>query len=283
MTKTIITFFAFVLFVLTATGAAFAQKPVGLFDPGSNPPSWASFGTISDTASDAALATAHHLCSTRGFLYVLQVGYHENPVTPIGPHAEAVRARMVAAGLQSCFAAITVGEEWYEHFRQGSFTRFGFPPETPNGITIIRDWMGAQHAAAKAVFGLPVMWITTAATHYSSSWQPIPLNVDFVAIDSYPNADSDFSLTVAPVLALAEQSTTLPLVLIPRWFVVDGELEWSPEASETMVANYKLWFDRPRWVAMMGFTWQDRPTLGMRGLKGLPTLLAAVERSLGVR
>ena len=78
---------------------------------------------------------------------------------------------------------------------------------------------------------------------------------------------------------MAEESTTLPLVLVPQWFDAPGYLE----TPETTVARYAQWFARPRWVAMLGFTWRDRPWLQMKGLEGLPAMRDAVERSLGVK
>lgn len=255
--------------VLLADVASAQTKPIGLFDPGLAPPAWASFGTISDTVSDDRLRDAAALCRARSFRYVLQVGYHEHPATPIGPHAARVRARLDAAGLTPCVIAMSIGEEWYEYFYAGEFTRFGLPPTNPAGVPMIHDWLGRQHLAAKAALGLPVVWITTVL---HPVYRPEPAHVDVVALDPYVWPGQTFQTAVAPILRLAEESTTKPLVVIPQWFHVDGFERPNP----LDVAQYFQWLERPRWIALMGFTWQSRAN-GITGLVDLPAVRAAVE------
>ena len=261
--------------LLLMVGVAEAQKPLGVFDPGANPPAWASFGTISDTVSDDRLREAAAISRSRVFWWVLQLGYHEHPATPIAPHTERVKARLTAAGLLPYVVAFSVGEEWYEQWLHGSFERFGLTPENPAGMPIIRDWLGRQHLAAKSVLGLPVLWITTIAGHPSGTFRPVPPNTDFVAIDAYIPKGGTFDLNVAPIFAYAEQSvagTGMRLVQIPPWFEADG---WeAPTALD--LKKYAIWAARPLWFAVLGFTWQDRPHLAMRGLESLSVMRATV-------
>jgi len=264
--------------LLLLAGVAEAQKPVGLFDPGTNPPAWASFGTITDTVSDDRFREAAAMSRARGFLWVLSMGHHEHPATPIGPHAERVKARLAATGLLPYVIAFNVGEEWYEQWLHGAFSHYGLVPNNLDGTAIIHDWLGKQHAAAKAVLGLPVIWITTIAGPPGAGFRPVPAHTDYVALDPYAPKGGDFQSFVLGPLAYSEQSTTHPLILIPQYFAQEG---YAP-LTESMIAAYAQVLARPRYAAMMAFTWKDRPVLGMTGLENLP-LRAAVERSIGVK
>jgi hypothetical protein len=265
-----------VLFVLVAS-SAFAQvaKPVGVFDGGHNPPSWAAFATISDLDPPHVWAEAIALSRSRGTLWWLKLGYHENPTTPIGAHAARVRNRLDEYGLLPYVAGMSVGEEWYGYWSAGDLTRYGLPPGYPNGHRIIRDWLGYQHAEAKRHIPVPVIWISPVVTGWDGPL-PIPLNTDAVALDPYIFPGGTFQSDVEPWLRLAEEVTPLPLVLIAQWFEAPG-FE-APRAAD--VSRYLAWLSRPRWIALAGFTWQDRPTLAMRGLSSLPALRLAVESSL---
>ena len=66
------------------------------------------------------------------------------------------------------------------------------------------------------------------------------------------------------------------LVQIPPWFAADG---WETP-TEIDIAKYAAWVARPLWVATIGFTWRDRPYIGMRGLESLTSVRASVERAL---
>jgi hypothetical protein len=266
-------------FVVLAGVASAQTKPIGLFDPGEHPPAWASFGTIADWSDFEA---ARRLSDRRGFKWVLQLGYALPPTEPIGPHAARVRARLDAAGLTPHVVAMSVGEEWYEHWRAGTFAPYGLAADNPAGMPIIRDWMGRQHAAAKAAIPVPVIWITTVAGHPAGTFRPIPPNTDFVAIDAYIPKGGSFDVNVAPIFAYAEQSvvgTGMRLVQIPPWFEAEG---WETP-TDLDLKKYALWAARPLWFAVLGFTWQDRPALGMRGLESLPGTRAAVTKALGVQ
>ena len=98
------------LCLLVASLAHAQTKPLGVFDPGTNPPSWAQFGTISDTASDERFVDAAQMSEATGFLWLLQLGYHEDPRTPIGPHAGRVLDRLRSTGLLPSVVAVSVGE-----------------------------------------------------------------------------------------------------------------------------------------------------------------------------
>lgn len=261
--------------------ASASAKPLGAFDCGAHPPAWATVCTIPDWATPAEMAHARWLSETRGLVWWLQLGYAESPVVPIGPHAARVRARVEAAGLLPYIAGMSVGEEWYEHWRAGSFAAYGLTAENPAGQPIITAWLGMQHAAAKSALGLPVVWITTAPNNDPAiaPYQPIPAGVDLVAVDAYVGAGGTFATHVAPVLAHAERTTPLPLVLVPQFFDAPG---WERPTPET-AALYLSWLARPRWVALVAFTWRDRPSLQMTGLASLPALRAALEAHAGRR
>ncbi len=264
--------------LLLSVATASAQKPLGLFDAGPTPPTWASFATISDLDPPHVWAEAKALSVTRGMVWWLKLGYHENPTTPIGAHAARVRARLDAYGLLPYVAGMSVGEEWYGYWSAGDLTRYGLPPGYPNGHRIIRDWLGYQHAEAKRHIPVPVIWITPVVTGWDGPL-PIPLNTDGVALDPYVFPGGTFQSDVEPYLWMAEEVTSLPLVLIAQWFEAPG-FEAPREAD---VAKYLAWVNRPRWIALAAFTWRDRPSLSMRGLESLLPLRAAVESAVRSR
>lgn len=252
------------------------MKAIGLYGPGPNPPAWASFGMLADFGD---FESAKRLSDERGFLWVLQMGHAEPVERPISAHAARIKARLESSGLRPYVIAVTVREEWYEHWRAGEFADKGLPPNAPWGVSVIRDWAGRQHKAVKDVLGLPVVWVTTAANDNAalSPHQPIPAGVDVVAIDAYVPKGGSFAAHVAPVLEHAERATALPLVLVAQWFHAHGYAK--PKASD--VAAYLAWLARPRWVALLGFTGRSRPWAGITGLADLPDLRAAVDDSMG--
>lgn len=258
------------------------MKPIGLYDPGPTPPAWASFGTIADFYPDAFFVSARELSERRGFSWVLQMGYQEPVERPIEAHARRILAKLDATGLRPYVIAVTVREEWYEHWRAGEFADKGLPPDAPWGVSVIRDWAGRQHAAVKAVLGLPVVWITTAANDDAAlhPHQPIPANVDVVAIDAYVTKGGNFNTSVRPVLEHAERTTHLPLVLIAHWFRHEGDAMWHHAPTEDDTAAYLDWVQRPRWIALLGFTWRSRDN-GIVGAVDLPSVRRVLERRMG--
>ena len=250
------------------------MKPVGLFDPGPTPPAWASFGQIADNLSDEEFVAARELSERRGFSWVLALGCDQSPATPIGPHASLMRARLERLGLWPHVIAVNVHEEWYERWQQGAFEADGLPASAPWGVDVIRDWLGRQHAAVKAVMPVSIVWITTRV----NARQPVPAYTDAVAVDAYVPMGQTFASSVAPALTEAEAHTALPLVLVPQWFTGQG---WSMPTDET-IAAYAAWAERPRWIATWGFTWRNRPTADLVGLESLP-VHATVRRALGVQ
>jgi hypothetical protein len=264
---------AFVFLAATAH----AQKPIGLFDCGDTPPTWATFCTIPDWASSDQMASARELSEMRGTKWLLQVGYNLDPRTPIGPHAAVIRQKFDAAGLLPHLAGMTIGEEWYEHCLAGSFAGIGVPAG-PHCIGIVHYWLGVQQGAAKAALPLPVVWITTAASGPTGA-RPVPPHSDLVALDPYIPEGGTFDAYVEPFLAYAEAHVSQPLVIIPQWFAQEGYESPSAEHAK----RYAAWLARPKFVALLGFTWQDRPWVSMRGLAGLPALRRSVEQALGVK
>lgn len=260
------------LFMVCAPAGA---KPLGLYDCGHTPPSWVAVCTIADTEPDRNFVDARMLSERRGIVWLLQLGYHEDPRLPIGPHAARILDRLDATGLRPYVAAVSVGEEWYEHWQAGTFARLGLTSDNMAGMPIIHDWLGKQHLAAKTVLGVPVVWITGSV----NALRPVPAHTDLVALDPYVTPGHAFTTAVAPVLAVAEQSTPLPLVLIAQWFHAEGYAK--PKAED--VAQYLAWLARPRWVALLGFTGRSRPWAGITGLADLPDLRAAVDDAVGVK
>lgn len=268
-----------VLLCVLIASPAWAQRPIGLYDPGPSPPAWASFGTIADVDSDAQWRDALALSRSRGFSWILQLGYHEPPTVDITAHARRVRARLEAAGLRPYVVAYALGEEWYEYWRAGVFARHGFPPSVPNGADILHAWLGAQQGRASAVLGLPALWVTTAVNENRAlfPWQPVPAHTGLVAVDAYVPTGGTFAAHVAPILAYAETQTALPLVLIPQWF----EDAWRAPVTAALIDDYAAWARRSRWIATLGFTWRSRPTAGIAGLADLPAARSAVARGAG--
>lgn len=251
------------------------MKPIGLYGPGDDPPAWASFGMLADFGDFDA---AKRLSETRGFWWVLQMGHAEPVERPIAAHAARIKARLDSSGLRPYVIAVTVREEWYEHWRAGEFTSKGLPPEAPWGVSVIQDWAGRQHAAVKSVLGLPVVWVTTAANNDPAlpPYQPIPAGVDVVAIDAYVAPGQSFTQHVVPVLQHAERTTPLPLVVIAQWFRHEGDPLWHDGPTPEDAAAYLDWVHRPRWLALIGFTWNSRGN-GIVGAADLPAVRAAIE------
>lgn len=272
-----------VLVTLLAAAPAAQPKPVGAFSP-DGAPAWVTFGSLADWESDAVLASARARCLSTGFRWIVHVGYAESPVLPIGPHAERVKARFDAAGLSPCVVGMTIGEEWYEHWEAGSFARYGLPAGVAeaDAVSIIHHWLGRQQRAAFAATGWPAIWV--------SSWvhtsRPVPDGTQYVALDAYRNDGETWAASVARRIADAEAATSLPLVLIPRWFRSTGPAQgrgWRQAPTAADMDAYAAVLRRPRWVAMWGFLWQSRPGADLVGLADMPDARVWVERSLGVR
>lgn len=266
------------------------MKPVGVYDPGPQPPDWVRVATIADIDSDEWFVEARQMSERRGILWVLLLGYHQSPAEMIGPHAATVRARLERTGLRPYVIAMSLGEEWYEQWTHGFFTSHGLPPSAPNGVDVIHHWLGRQHAAARVELPLPVLWVTTIANNDRASattaipYRPVPAHTDFVGVDAYVLDGGTFESQPRPILETAERTVSQPLVLIPQWFKgtdPDTGFYHGPRVEDA--AQYVAWFcARPRWVAMLGYTWQNRLPGGY-GLAGMPEIRAAVERALGVQ
>lgn len=276
---------AVALVLCLAADAAAQWKPVGVFEPGQHPPAWATFGNIKDVWTDAEFVAARRLSESRPFVWLLEIGGREPVTWPIGPHAARIRQRLIDTGLRPYVVGVMYFEEWYEHWLSGKWTDIGLPPSHPAGVDIIRDWTGRQHAALKAELGLPVIWMTTVANNDPrlQPYRPVPANVDYVAIDAYVGVGRSFATDVMPVLAHAEHTTHLPLLMVTQWFVENRpESPWRFEPNPNDVVNYLAWAQRPRWVATMGFLWSSSPHDRLVGLADLPVTRSLIERALGV-
>lgn len=267
------------LVLVASTASAQVSKPVGVFDGGHNPPTWAQFATLSDLDPPHVWAEAKALSVTRGTIWWLKIGYHEDPRVPVGPHAARVRQRLDAYGLLPYIGGMTVlMEEAYGYWKNGDLRHLNFPPDYPGGEKVIRDWLGFQIAEAKKHIPVPAIWITPIATKWDGP-MPVPATADIVALDPYIFAGGTFQSDVEPWLWLAEESVSQPLLLIAQWFDQPGFAPPDP----ANVPRYLHWLSRPRWMALAAFTWLDRPWLNMRGLSSLTTLRQTVESSLGAR
>jgi hypothetical protein len=262
----------FLLIALSSQWAEAKQKPIGLYSPGMTPsPAGVMFGPIGDTVSDQTIEEAYQKSITTGFKWILQVGYYDHPLTSATLIGE--RDKKKFQKLMPHIAATVFSEEWYEHFRANNFARFGFPSDTPNGIELIRIWLGIQHARLKLAMGKPVIWITTAVY-----WlQPVPDNTDYVAIDAYSADDEDLSF-VRLRLEYAEVATDLPLIFIMRTFKTTGPKQgpnWQAFSQEPSTKIVDLAFEilkRDRYVALLPFLWESRPYADLVGLKDMPNL-----------
>lgn len=260
-------------------------KPTGMYDCGPTPPSWVKLCTIADGEPLSNFINARQLSEQRGILWLLQLGYHQSIATPIDQLAEQTLVKINTAGLKPHIAGVAVREEWYEHLLNGDYTKYGLPASHPQGREIVRDWAGQQYGQAKAILGLPTVWITTVVNNDMTFglhwWRPVPLNVDVVAVDAYVPQGGSFAQNVAPVLAHAESTTHLPLVLIPQWFYIPNDPLWSRQPTVSDVDQYGQWAQRPRWIASIGFTGRSRPSVGIVGLMDLPLLRHRVGQLTG--
>lgn len=267
-------FLVVLLLSLFASSLSANQKPIGFYSPGMSPsPNGVMFGPIGDTASDQEIESAFQKSVTTGFVWILQLGYHDHPLTSAVEIAERSRVRF--RRLMPYIVAVVLGEEWYEHFRANDFAIYGFPSSFPNGVELIRVWLGHQHARLKEALGKPVIWITNAVY-----WeQPVPDNTDYVAIDAYSADDEDFSWVIARLL-YAEVATDLPLVFIFRSFKTTGPKQgenWIDFSQEPTKETIDLAFEvlkRKRYIALLPFLWESRPYADLVGLNDMPELKA---------
>ena len=263
--------------VLALAAPAFGQtKPIGAFDA-AGAPAWVSFGTL-DASGDLPAPRP-------GFGWVAQIGMHDDPRLAAGPIAQAAVDRLTAAGLWGNVIGVTWGEEWYERWFHGYFDRYGLPASHPEGVAILHDWIGRQQAILRAVTGRPVVWVTSRV----SASRPVAAASDIVALDAYPADGATFAASVEPVLLEAEALTTVPLVLVPRWFVMTGPFQgagwraFSQPPTQDAIDGYARYLARPRWIAMWGFLMGSRPGADLVGLADMPASLSAVEQSLRAR
>lgn len=258
-------------------------KPVGAFGP-ADAPAWVSFGALPDWASDADLIAARARCQASGFRWIVQLGYAQPLNLAIGPHAAQVRARFDTLGLSPCVVAMTIWEEWYEHWGLNEYAAYGLPATVPESVAIpvIHAWAGEQHRQARAATGWPVIWLTT----WASSQRPVPAWTDYVALDTYTACGGTWLTSVGPAVLAAEQATAVPLIRVPQWFQATGpaqDASWACGPPADAPAWEAAVLARPRWVALWGFLWQSRPWADLLGLADLPILRAHVESALGVR
>lgn len=252
------------------------MKPLGGYIGHAAPPHWMSIGML-DPAQPLPPQPRP------GFGWVVQIGFHESPLEPAGRIAARAKATLDAAGRWGDVLAFVYGEEWFERFDAGAFAPFGLPAGHPEGVAILRDYLGRQHAQIVEVTGKPVLWVTHRVT---PERQP-PACTAFVGIDAYPVDGQRFE-DFAPLLLETERHAQHPLVSIARWYRATGDVQGSRwrEMSAAPTANwaegYAWLLARPQWVALIGFVWASRPAGHLVGLQDMPEARAAVERALGV-
>lgn len=267
-----------VLFVLVAAPVEAQIKPVCAYSS-DGAPSWVTCGGIDGDANAATLAAAAERSRLTGHRWVLQVGHHRHPLEDAGAVTADTLARAAAVGLRPYVDAMTYGEEWHERCLLGEFASLVAPSACPGAVAA---WMSHQHARAKAASGgLPILWITHLA---HPLYRPVPTGVDYLALDPYP-VDGQAWADFEPILSFSEASTTLPIVLIPRWAYATGPFQgadwWrvSRPPSLDVVDGYARFAARPRVAAVWGFLWASRPGADLVGLRDMPATLSAVERS----
>lgn len=246
------------------------QKPVGVYSPGFGvEPIPFLFGPIGDMVTDTEIDQALRKSELTGFKWILQMGYQDNPLTRATVVAERDLKRFQK--LMPHIVAMIYMEEVVEHFNAGDYARFGFPANYPNGQKLVIEWMGYQNAQVKQVMQKPTIWLT----HLVYSGQPVPSNIDYVAIDAY--AGDNESLAWAETRLLhAEVATDLPLIVIPRWFKATGKFQgagWQDYSKDPSVESIDFYFRilaRPRYIAMLGFLYESRPYADLVGLKDMP-------------
>lgn len=265
---------------------AFAQpKPIGAFSS-EGAPDWVTFGALSGDASPAQMEAAASRSRATGFRWVLQLGYSALPLQPAEHGAAWGVYNAKASGLWPYVIAVTYGEEWHERFYANEFAALGFPATRQDGPEQVRAWMSRQHCALKAysVGTVPIAWITGAVT----AVRAVPDCTDVVAVEAYVPDGATFA-SLEPVLAEAEAATTLPLVIIPRWFRMTGPFQgpgWETAKhapTKDMVDGAVRVLQRPRWIALWGFLWGSRPTADLTGLADMPQVRRWLETALGVR
>lgn len=261
----------FFILVLVASPVHAQPKPIGAFSPNGSPP-WISFGSMGDMTSDYDIEMAYQKSIRTGFLWILQIGYHDSPLT--GADVVARRTIQRFHKLLPYVVAINYGEEWYEKFYLGEFSKYGLPANNPRGVEIIHHWLGRQHFLIKQVTGKPIIWLTTIV----SGERPVPPETNYVAIDAY-SADGESTAWAELRLLHAEVATNLPLIVIPRWFKTTGEKQgsgwqsFSQEPTREATDMYVRTLKRPRYIAMWGFLWESRPHSDLVGLAQMPNLM----------
>lgn len=269
--------------VVLGLASAVEAKPVCAYSP-AGMPAWVNCGMLSADASDADVAAALARSRASNFAWVLQLGHHIPATTLAEEVAAPVRARFERLGLWPYVVAVTWGEEWHERCLVGEFADLGLTPWHPSCGPVVEAWLGRQQAQVRAVTGKPVIWITGMV----SASRPVPAASDFVGIDLYPVDGQSFA-SLAPDLLANETATSLPLIIIPRWFQMTGQFQgpgWalmSAPPDPAWMDGYAAILARPRWVAMIGFLGASRPYAELVGLVDLPGTLAAVESSLRSR
>ncbi len=265
------------LLILTAT--AHAQKPVGLFDHECDVPAWASFGQLAEWDDFSVAAD----CSRRtGRSWVL-VLFHADSY-----HVSGVRTRALETGLAPYILALTYREEPYQHLRLGLSLplvledRLAAQPEADMvaRLNIVRDHWSEAHAMIRTVWPGPLVvfitpWINDSLAYGEPLYSPLPGGVDVLVLDPYATDGMPFTAWPEVVIQYAVQTTSLPIALVPQWFVQPGT---SISQPRDFTADYMRWLRHPRMVALWGFLWASRP--GLVGLRDLPALRAAVESAL---
>lgn len=271
------------VFLLVFPSVALSQpKPVGSFSP-NNSPSWMSFGTIDGDDTDSNIINAVARSRNTGFRWLVQMGYHDHPLTSSIGVADRVMDRMDRLGLTPFIVGISYGEEWYERCLNNEFVKLGYYGD--NCYTNVYNWLSIQHQhVANRARNIPIVWITGLVDQN----RRVPSHVTYVALDYYPN-DHQTLESLLPVFHTSHlYSPNHKKIIIARWYYTTGAIQgdhWplmSKPPTQEFFTTYRLLLDHPDVVAMLGFLWESRPFAHLVGLQDMPAQRLMLERSLGI-
>lgn len=271
-----------IVFLLVFPSVALSQpKPVGSFSP-NNSPSWMSFGTIDGDDTDSNIINAVARSRNTGFRWIVQMGYHDHPLTSSIGVADRVMDRMDRLGLTPFIVGISYGEEWYEQCLAGKYIDIGI--SGPDCYEKVFSWLSHQHSQVIARTNRPIIWITGLVDEL----RKVPSHVTYVALDYYPN-DNQRLMDLLPVFHTSHlYSPNHKKIIIARWYSTTGPIQgdhWplmSKPPTQEFFTTYRLLLDHPDVVAMLGFLWESRPFAHLVGLQDMPAQRLMLERSLGI-
>lgn len=264
------------------------SKPLGVWQAYTDAPHppWAQFAALPDWDD---FDNAKQLSDSTGIQWVLLLYGH--PLDqPVAGHAQAVAARLDAAGLRPHIRAVCYWEECWEALKGGRVALPGWQSvqaDLKHLIPLFKDHLSRQHKAVKAALpGIPLCWVTGYVNNDAKfgPWYhlPLPDHVDIVALEGYVPTNGTWAADVEPFLQHSLTQTTLPIVLIAQGFTSSIDPQWSRGPTAESIAGVKKWMQHPRVKAGWLFDWASPPpSHGVIGLADLPAVQAALLSALG--